>query len=54
MDGTDPLTPIGNCLFRIGKEADPGVVEFSELIGGRPSLLWMDGGSILKFEGAAS
>jgi CubicO group peptidase (beta-lactamase class C family) len=43
MGGTDSLVPIGNHLFRIGAEAGPGVMEFSELIGEKPSLLWIDG-----------
>jgi D-alanyl-D-alanine carboxypeptidase len=54
MGGTDPLIPIGNHLFRIGKEAGPGVVEFSELIGGRPSLLWLDGVQFLRVEEVVS
>jgi len=52
MGGTDPLVPIGNHLFRIGKDAGPGVVEFSELIGDRPSLLWIDGVQFLRVEEA--
>lgn len=43
MGGTDPLVPIGNQLFRIGTEAGPGSLEFSEPIGGKLSLLWLDG-----------
>ena len=44
MGGTDQLLPIGNHLFRIGTEAtSPGVAEFSELIGEKPNLLWLDG-----------
>jgi Beta-lactamase len=54
MGGTDPLVPIGNHLFRIGAQAGPGVVEFSELIGERPSLLWIDGVQFLRVEGAGS
>jgi CubicO group peptidase (beta-lactamase class C family) len=54
MGGTDPLMPIGNHLFRIGKEAGPGIVEFSELIGEKPSLLWIDGVQFLRVEGVAS
>jgi hypothetical protein len=54
MGGTDPLVPIGNHLFRIGKEAGPGVVEFSELIGEKASLLWLDGVQFLRVEGVAS
>jgi len=54
MGGTDPLVPIGNHLFRIGKEAGPGVVEFAALIGEKPSLLWIDGVQFLRVEGVAS
>jgi D-alanyl-D-alanine carboxypeptidase len=52
MDGTDPLIPIGNDLFRIGREAGPGVAEFSALIGERPSLLWIDGVQFLRVDDA--
>ena len=55
MGGTDPLMPIGNHLFRIGMEpTSPGVVEFSELIGEKPSLLWIDGVQFRRVEGANS
>ena len=55
MGGTDPLMPIGNHLFRIGMEpTSPGVVEFSELIGEKPSLLWIDGVQFRRVEGAKS
>jgi D-alanyl-D-alanine carboxypeptidase len=55
MGGTDPLTPIGNHLFRIGAEAtSPGVAEFSELIGEKPNLLWIDGIQFRRVEAASS
>ncbi len=39
-------------LFRIGTEAtSPGVVEFSELIDGKPSLLWIEGNPFRRIEG---
>jgi D-alanyl-D-alanine carboxypeptidase len=50
MGGTDPLVPIGNHLFRIGTEPGPGVVEFSELIGEKPNLLWIDGVQFRRIE----
>ena len=54
MGGTDPLVPIGNQLFRIGTDAGPGVVEFSQPIGEKPSLLWIDGVPFSRVEGVAS
>jgi CubicO group peptidase (beta-lactamase class C family) len=55
MGGTDALLPIGNHLFRIGTEAtSPGVVEFSELIGEKPSLLWIDGVQFRRIEDVTS
>jgi CubicO group peptidase (beta-lactamase class C family) len=55
MGGTDPLIPIGNHLFRIGTEAtSPGVVEFSELIGEKPNLLWIDGVEFRRIEEVTS
>jgi D-alanyl-D-alanine carboxypeptidase len=53
MGGTDPLVPIGNHLFRIGAETtSPGVAEFSELIDGKPTLLWIEGNQFRRVEGA--
>ena len=55
MGGTDPLMPIGNHLFRIGAEpTSPGVAEFSELIGEKPSLLWIEGVQFRRVEEANS
>ncbi|MEO7208608.1 MAG: serine hydrolase domain-containing protein [Steroidobacteraceae bacterium] len=55
MGGTDPLIAIGNHLFRIGTEAgDPGVAEFSQWIGERPSLLWIEGNRFQRVEEAGS
>ena len=55
MGGTDLLVPIGNRLFRIGKEAtNPGVAEFSEPIDGKPSLLWIEGNQFRRFEEATA
>jgi len=55
IGGADPLVPIGNHLFRIGTEAtSPGVAEFSELIDGKPSLLWIEGVQFRRIEETAS
>ena len=55
MGGTDPLVPIGNHLFRIGTEAtSPSVAEFSELIGEKPNLLWIDGVQFRRIEEVTS
>jgi hypothetical protein len=51
MGGTDPLMPIGDHLFRIGKEAtSPGVAEFSELIDEKCNLLWVEGVQFRRIE----
>jgi CubicO group peptidase (beta-lactamase class C family) len=55
MGGTDPLLPIGNHIFKIGAEAtSPGVAEFSELIGEKPNLLWIDGIQFRRIEEATA
>jgi hypothetical protein len=55
MGGTDLLVPIGNHLFRVGKEeTSPGVVEFSQLIDGQPTLLWLEGNPFQRVEGVNS
>jgi CubicO group peptidase (beta-lactamase class C family) len=44
MGGTEPLTAIGNHLFRIGeKPSSPAIVEFSEWVDEVPRFLWFDG-----------
>jgi CubicO group peptidase (beta-lactamase class C family) len=44
MGGTEPLTVVGNHLFRVGeKPSSPAVVEFSEWVGEVPRFLWFDG-----------
>jgi D-alanyl-D-alanine carboxypeptidase len=44
MGGTEPLTAIGNHLFRVGEQpSSPSVAEFSEWVGDAPQLLWFDG-----------
>jgi hypothetical protein len=44
LGGTEPLTAIGNNLFRVGEKlSSPAVVEFSEWVGEVPRFLWFDG-----------
>jgi CubicO group peptidase (beta-lactamase class C family) len=44
MGGTEPLTAIGNHLFRVGEQpSSPSVVEFSEWVDEVPNFLWLDG-----------
>jgi hypothetical protein len=44
LDGTEPLIPIGNHLFRVGAQpSSPSVAEFSEWTAQRPNFLWVDG-----------
>jgi D-alanyl-D-alanine carboxypeptidase len=51
IGGTDPLTQIGDHLFRVGEHpSSPEVAEFSELIDGIPHVLWYDGGEYQRME----
>jgi len=44
MGGTEPLTAIGNYLFRVGDQpSSPSVAEFSEWVDDVPNFLWLDG-----------
>jgi CubicO group peptidase (beta-lactamase class C family) len=44
MGGTEPLTAIGNYLFRVGEQpSSPSVAEFSEWVDDVPNFLWLDG-----------
>jgi D-alanyl-D-alanine carboxypeptidase len=44
IGGTEPLTAIGNYLFRVGEQpSSPEVAEFSEWVDEVPNLLWFDG-----------
>ena len=55
MGGTDVLVPIGNHLFRIGAETtSPALAEFSELIDGKPALLWVEGNQFRRVAGASA
>jgi D-alanyl-D-alanine carboxypeptidase len=50
-NGTDPLIPIGNHLFRIGEEASsPEVVEFDEAVNEEFNLLWFSGVQFRRIE----
>jgi hypothetical protein len=55
IGGTDPLTPIGDHLFRVGPQ-DPGpeTAEFAEFVDGLPRLLWFDGGVFRRLEDTQS
>jgi CubicO group peptidase (beta-lactamase class C family) len=51
MGGTDPLTPIGNDLFKVGEEASSlDVVEFSEAVNEAFNLLWFNGVRFQRIE----
>jgi D-alanyl-D-alanine carboxypeptidase len=53
IGGTDPLTPIGDRLFRVGdKPASPEVAEFVEFVDGRPRRLRFGGGELERIEAA--
>jgi D-alanyl-D-alanine carboxypeptidase len=53
IGGTDPLTPIGDRLFRVGEKAtSPEVAEFLGFIDGRPRRLRFDGGELERIEAA--
>jgi CubicO group peptidase (beta-lactamase class C family) len=55
LDGTDPLTPIGDNLFRVGAQpTSPEVAEFSGWIGEIPHLLFYDGGDFRRIGEANS
>jgi hypothetical protein len=44
LGGTEPLTPIGNHLFRVGAQpSSPAIAEFAEWTEQRPNFLWFDG-----------
>jgi CubicO group peptidase (beta-lactamase class C family) len=51
IDGTDPLTPIGDRLFRVGdKLTSPETAEFSDLVEGAAWQLRFDGGQFERIE----
>jgi D-alanyl-D-alanine carboxypeptidase len=53
IGGTDPLTAIGNGLFRVGEKAtSPEVAEFLDFVDGRPRLLRFGAGELERIEAA--
>jgi D-alanyl-D-alanine carboxypeptidase len=52
IGGTDPLTPIGDRLFRVGRPTSPEVAEFLEFVDGSPRRLRFDGGELERIEAA--
>lgn len=55
LDGTDPLTPIGDNLFRVGAQpSSPDVAEFSGWVKEIPYLLFYDGGDFRRIGEANS
>jgi hypothetical protein len=55
LDGTDPLTPIGDNLFRVGAQpSSPEVAEFSGWVKEIPHLLFYDGGDFRRIGEANS
>jgi D-alanyl-D-alanine carboxypeptidase len=52
IGGTDPLSSIGNRLFRVGRPTSPEVAEFLEFVDGRPRRLRFGGGELERIEAA--
>jgi D-alanyl-D-alanine carboxypeptidase len=53
IGGTDPLSPIGDRLFRVGeKPTSPEVAEFLDFVDGSPRRLRFDGGELERIESA--
>jgi len=53
IGGTDPLTSIGDHLFRVGeKQTSPEVAEFLDFVDGTPRRLRFDGGELERIEAA--
>jgi D-alanyl-D-alanine carboxypeptidase len=52
IGGTDPLTPIGDRLFRVGGPKSPEVAEFLDFVDGRPRRLRFGGGELERIEAA--
>ena len=54
IGGTNPLTPIGDHLFRVGTQnPGPETAEFAEFVDGLPRVLWFDGGEFRRVEDGA-
>ena len=54
IGGTEPLTPDGEHLFRVGADPGPETAQFSEFIDAVPQILWFDGGEFLRLGDALS
>ena len=53
IGGTNPLTPIGDHVFRVGAQnPGPETAEFSEFVDEVPRVLWFDGGEFRRVEDA--
>jgi D-alanyl-D-alanine carboxypeptidase len=52
IGGTDPLTPIGDRLFRVGGPKSPEVAEFVDFVDGTPRRLRFGGGELERIEAA--
>ena len=52
IGGTDPLTPIGDRLFRVGGPDSPEVAEFVDFVDQRPRRLRFGGGELERIEAA--
>jgi D-alanyl-D-alanine carboxypeptidase len=52
IGGTDPLSPIGDRLFRVGRPTSPEVAEFVAFVDGSPRRLRFGGGEFERIEAA--
>jgi CubicO group peptidase (beta-lactamase class C family) len=52
IGGTEPLSPIGDRLFRVGRPTSPEVAEFLDFVDGSPRRLRFDGGELERIEAA--
>jgi D-alanyl-D-alanine carboxypeptidase len=52
IGGTDPLSPIGDRLFRVGRPTSPEVAEFLDFVDGSPRRLRYGGGELERIEAA--
>ncbi len=52
IGGTDPLTAIGDRLFRVGGSSSPELAEFVDFVDGKPRRLRFGGGELERIEAA--
>jgi hypothetical protein len=52
IGGTDPLSPIGDRLFRVGQPTSPEVAEFLDFVDGSPRRLRFGAGEFERIEAA--